>query len=101
MKIEQTSRKKNFGFIAITLVELFFMVLAATIFSIFNKSEATAEDINPNSRNFIATSGLDIEQLIDDEMYLYNDKDVSVFALVEGGVSKLAFVYKEEPLKKC
>ena len=50
----------------------------------------------PNDRNYIATTGFDVKKLIADELYLYDDSDVSIFALLEENVSKLAFVYKNK-----
>jgi len=95
MKIEKTSRKSNAGFIALS----FFILLALVIVVVFAlpKKEETLVNKSPNDRNVIATNGFEISALIDDKKYLYNDSEVSVFALKDEGMSKLAFVYKDVP----
>ncbi len=97
MKIEKTSRKSNVGFIALSFAVILALVCIVGFFAIPKDKEETASSKNPEDRNYIATTGLDIQKLIDDKMYLYNDNDVSIFAITEQGESKLAFVYKENP----
>jgi hypothetical protein len=100
MKIEKTSRKSNIGFISLSLFIILVLVFLVGFFAMQKNDDDVPSSNNPDDRNYIATTGFDVKNLIDDKKHLYNDSDVSIFALVDEDKSKLAFVYKEKPIGK-
>lgn len=97
MKVEQTSRKKNIGFVAVSLFALFAIVLTVSIFTLATKEEEVDKKILPNARNYIRTTGLDVKALLKDSLAIYSDSDVSIFALKDTEGSKIVFAYNQEP----
>lgn len=100
MKIEKTSQKKNVGFVIVALVVVFLLVLVVSLSTLIT-NEKEVEAVTPvpvNGRNYLNTTGLDINKLIEDKLYLYNDDDVSVFAINDPFGSKVLYAYKDEPV---
>lgn len=97
MKIEQTSKKKNIGFVVASLAILFLFVCLFTFFNLNPKEEKIEQTKPIEGRNYLKTTGLDVQQLIKDKRHLYDDKDVSVFALKDPYGSKIVFAYKDLP----
>lgn len=100
MKIEKKSKKKNIAFVLGALAILFLMILLFSVFKSVSKKEAPKEPVLIEGRNYVNTSGLDVEKLLNDKLYIYDDNDLSIFALQDPYESKIVFAYKEEPQER-